>query len=266
MAELFQVRELVAQTLPLATLRALPSPYAGDLAASRAAAVRLAGTFGVVGPLEEDGTFFRLRGDGGTVEIARPGGGFRFWAANVQTHRLSRVEVSDERAVTVAETFLASHGLLDDELRLCSVERSAVSVGTDDTLEPTRMPVAVHVDYGFSALGFEMLGPGAKMRVTVTGKGQVTQLHRSFRPYEIAAWKDPLPIEVAVARFQQHPCFSDLDPSTDRVVVERVFPAYYAASPRQAQVLLAPEYFFRGHVSTPDVPRFAFTKRIPAVP
>jgi hypothetical protein len=266
MTELFQVRELTPQTLPVATLRALPSPYAAHGVASRQAALRLGATFGVTGELHEEPALFRLRGEGGTLEIARPSGGFRFWAANAQAHRLARVEVSDERAVTLAETFLARHGLLDDAMGLCSVERSSVSVGTDDTVEPTQMPVAVFVDYGFSALGFEVIGPGAKMRVTITGKGHVTQLHRSFRPYEIAAWKDPLPVETALARFRQHPCFSDLDADTDRVVIERVFPAYYAASPRQAQVLLAPEYVFRGHVSTPTVPRFAFLKRLPAIP
>lgn len=265
MTELFQVRELTLQTLPMATLRALPSPYAPSCASARDAALRLAGSFGVTGELEEEGAFFRVRGDGGALEIARPGGAFRYWASNVQAHRLSRLEVSDERAITLAETFLAHHGLLEEGATFCGVERSMVSVGTDDTLEPAQMPVAVHVDYGFSALGLQMIGPGARMRVTVTGKGRISQLHRAFRPFAIAAWKEPLPVEAALTQFRQHPCFSDLDADSDRIVVERVFPAYYAASPRNAQVLLAPEYVFRGYISTPDLPRFAFIKRIAAV-
>ena len=265
MPALFEFREVVEHTLPVPILRTLRSAYAVDTPGAVRAARALAQRFGVTGDVEEDRTHLRVRGPEGELEIRRLSGGFRFREAEPPSLVRRTVDLDDDRAIALADTFLAGHGLRDVSTYFAGIERTRLACGDDDAPDSAHGTVAVHVDYAFSALGLEMVGPGARMRATLTRPDRVTELHRCFRTYELAGWKTPLPVEAALARFQADPCFSDLRPGDDSVVVERVFPGYYVAGSRPDQTLLVPAYVFRGYVSTPDVPRFGFTKPTVAV-
>ena len=232
-----------------------------DWSAARLA--RLQAAFSMKASLEEAGPFYLARDRRSVLEVFQASDSVR-WSLlepDLEGRRGEFAAPSEAQAMRTADAFLAAAGL-DGGARSSGVSTVEMGTSRGAKAEPEFRTTALQVNYRYSLEGLPVFGPGAKAQVTVGAKGRVGMAYRFWRePKMVDALPTVEPGE-AMQRLNSHAMFAELSERTARVTIESVDFGYFAMPPMDVQGHLLPVYLFRGVISTPDLERYEFTKRV----
>lgn len=230
------------------------------------AAARLARELGVEGEVTDRGSRLVVAGDRSTLEVFLASDSVRLMGPAIggDDGDGAGVRVDEGRAVEVAEQFLDRLGRPDAEVRARTVGGEEVVRLTLGERQPVSTLVARQVNYRYALEGLPLVGPGAKVQVSVAGEGEVTGAYRFWRNVSAIDQIAPVKPSVAFRRFSAGPMFAGLTDATARVEMESVELALFCSPPSEPQAVLLPAYVFAGRVSTELLPDRRFVSYLPA--
>lgn len=265
MADLFEFPKLEGERREMAMFRT-PAPRR-----SGKDAVETARRFGLAAEPEDLGVYLLFRDETATLELFAASDSLRYsrWPGQQEEGKDGVRPPEPDAAAELARRVLDEHGLGDESARRASVTPLEVSRIERDGREPAGKPetrtVAVHVNYAFELDGLPVLGPGAKIQVTLGHEGELLECLRFWRrPEQLDAMPVIEPAE-AVKRLRRDPAYASLKPDGAKVVFHEATLAYLALPPRELQGYLLPVYAYRGTVSTRELERWEHTRYVVAV-
>ena len=172
---------------------------------------------------------------------------------------------SPDEAVELADRELRRVGLDSRYAAVSSVhpiQASVVRVGR----EPETLDTALDVNYAFSLSDAPVFGPGAKIKVTLAGGGEVAQVLRFWRDPEHVGTVSVISPDEAYARFCRDLAFVHLRGRAEAAIkVSTVTFGYFALPPGDFQRFYVPVYAIAATASTPELPRYDFRRYVIAV-
>jgi hypothetical protein len=174
--------------------------------------------------------------------------------------------VPDEKdAVARATEILAGFGGSDAGWSVTRVgtTNAGVSTSPDDTGE--LVPTMVTVTFGLHYDDVPVAGPGARVRVSLAGDGQLAEFAQFWRQVSPAEEVEPIHPWRAIERVASGPRFREAREAGLVVVIEGVRLVHYSAGPGVAQRYLVPCYEVTGRVEGNDAVDDAFTLYAPVV-
>lgn len=237
--------------------------YAKDLARRLRAARR---SFGVEGDMRTEGARLVLRSGSASLEIYRASDSL-WWtdhALAYQEEPRKGDQLPDEgKARKLAVALLERHGL---DASLAKVE-SVTYVEADTQrgeAKPRSERTAIDVNYTFSLEKYPVMGPGAKIKVSLAGDGTPAQLIYFWRTPTKASAAPAISATVALERFMRDPSFFRLRNKEALVEVKKVTLGYYAMSPTDFQRLYVPVWAIDASCMTREL-RYDFRNYVVAV-
>jgi hypothetical protein len=172
---------------------------------------------------------------------------------------------SPDEAEGLARRLLDELDVAEDAVGLRDVSTvNAASVSSRDELGELT-PTAVTVSFGYTLANLPVVGPGARIRATYTGAGQLAEFARFWRePVEVGRVRPIHPMQ-AVERLAGDPRFTGVSEGGLEVEVQEFTLALYAAGPATFQRHLVPVYRARGQVNGSQVEGDVFDVYITAV-
>jgi uncharacterized protein DUF6345 len=163
-------------------------------------------------------------------------------------------------ALGQALEFLERMNLQDDFAVPSRITRTVEWHGSGAEDREELFTIAWHLDSFFQLADLLVMGPGAKMRVTVTGEG----IGEAFK-----LWREPvehgevavITVDEAERRLREAPAFAQLA-EEDLKITGRRF-GYYGLPPRERQDCLIPVYAFEGQI-TDDLIDYQFVRYVQA--
>jgi hypothetical protein len=227
---------------------------------------RIASALGTTGEPRRAGQFTIVRGRRSVLEIYRASDSLRWGLQSFdrEDRRVSDPPPDAAEALEIAGSFIDRAGLADPRASFHSLGRSEVVQAERDGTETARV-TAVHVNYRFELAGLPVLGPGAKMQVSIDGRRRVVEAYRFWREPVEAEPMAAIPAELAAEVLAADAMFADLDDESARVTIDHVELGYHAFPPMDRQGTLLPVYAFSGVISTRFLERYEFTRRALAV-
>ncbi len=248
----------VADRLPV--LAAQPPAWPADAIAELASTFRMSGTATDLG-------LWQLVDDGrSTLEIFQASQSFRYARSNDDSEldRAARHGLAADDVSSIAGGWLERIAPTDAAVTLHSIAEDEVLVSQRPNHEPRRLVTATQVSYRFHVDAIPVLGPGAKLQVSISPAGELTGCYcfwRDVRPVADIATVAP---EHAIRRFLDSPLFSGLDDRRARVRVDSMRHGYLALPPTEPQRALVPVYEVRGLLETDARPAYEFIRYLAA--
>jgi len=155
---------------------------------------------------------------------------------------------SGAAAVGIANSFVSRWVTLPDYLAegeaRVSVQLSMTEVYDTETSEITLRPHTADVVYEFHVQGLPVSGPGAKLRVSINGEGQVVGFHSVLRDavpaFDVPAHHEDEVRDIFLRQFAGE--IESLDVSVE----------YWAEGEYETQQFMEPFYVFRGYARDED--------------
>jgi hypothetical protein len=223
--------------------------------------------FGVEGQFQDLGSRIFIRSPSSFLEVFIASDSIR-WGTLLQESEGERnggsLPVGD-RALDLAEAFLERFNLQEESAAVRSVTFTQMSRMDRDDSEPSSRAVATHVNYGFTLDGLPIVGPGAKMQVTLGPNEQVAEAYKFWRRPIKARMIEIIDEIAAQEVLRQDEAYVDLRDGEASVILHRCQLSYFGLPPREFQGYLIPVYAFTGTVSTPELERYDFTRYVVAV-
>ncbi|GAA1756456.1 hypothetical protein [Agromyces humatus] len=172
---------------------------------------------------------------------------------------------SPGEAEELARRLLRELDVQEDAVRPRGVSTvNAATVGSPEE-RGELTPTAVTVTFGYALADLPVVGPGARIRATYSGGGQLAEFARFWRrPEETGSIRLIDPAQ-AVQRLADDPRFAGVPNSGMIVEVQEFALAFYAAGPAAFQRYLVPVYRARGEVLGSQVEGDVFDVYITAV-
>ena len=236
-------------------LHAVPARWDED---SRAV---LAARLGVEARFEDRGLWHVARTDRMSLEIYAATDSFRLDIVD----RTNELDSATERgldqadAVRRAEEFLAPFRPGAAESRVVSVVEAEVLVSREPRSEPRRYVTGTQVNLGFTVEGVPLLGPGAKMQVTVGAEGEIQAAYRMWRKVATVDRVRGFAPEELADRLGRSRMFAQLTDETARVEITTARAGLLCLPPTERQTLLPPAIEIRGTVGTETAPDVGFS-------
>jgi hypothetical protein len=226
--------------------------------------LRLAGRFGLGGPVEGDAAIAAVQDRAGRLEVFTASRSLRWKLIGEATSEPEEpASLPDEGdALRLADAFLQEHGLVHELTRVRGVSDSVVT-RINERGQQAAYPITRHVDYGFSLDGLEVFGPGSKIQVTFDQPGRVCEVLRFWREVKEEQALDLISAEDAAQSLREVVAPEGVAQGTT-IVFYRPDLGYYALPPRELQPALIPAYRFRGAVHRDDE-TYRFLRFVPAV-
>ncbi|MFX0059851.1 MAG: hypothetical protein ACFE8J_16265 [Candidatus Heimdallarchaeota archaeon] len=153
-------------------------------------------------------------------------------------------------AQKIAQGFLESLELTNKYAEFRSFEHSFGTTFKEEDEKPILIKTEAHVIYTFQVDNKPIIGPGAKIKVSLVEQGKVCGLLYFWRDLtEYEKWPLISP-EEALKRFKDDKRFKDLSSTTASVTIENMQFGFYSLPPTDFQRFLIPVYFFEGVVKT----------------
>ncbi|CUR57277.1 hypothetical protein NOCA240027 [metagenome] len=146
-----------------------------------------------------------------------------------------------------------------------SVFESELLISEREGEEPKRLVIGTQVSLALSLDGVSLIGPGAKLQVTLDANGEVDSAYRMWRESTRIDVVPGRSADELAARFGDSPMFSDLSDETARVEVTSVSAGLLSVPPTERQPLLYPAVQLSGTVSTETASEVGFQTVIAAV-
>jgi hypothetical protein len=226
----------------------------------------LASRLGVEGDATDAGLWLVARDQRSSLEIYQASHSFRFTRQDIDGEARDRrsVEMDADHAVAVAERFLEGVGRVQADSWVHSVTELEVLSVSAGGREPERRVAAMQVNFRFSLNGIALVGPGAKMQVTVGDGDEVIGAYRFWRDVEPTASVRVFPAEHAFERFARSPMFANLTDDTARAEVASAELGYLCLPPTEVQGMLLPVFRLRGTISTEFQEAYDFVSYVAA--
>jgi hypothetical protein len=230
-------------------------------------AAERARSFGVEGEPEDHGTAVVVRDRAAAFELFTPSDSLRFtrWPG-LDGEPNGKLSIGDpEAAIERARDVIDQHGLGGGDAQVSSIAHVQLARTDGPGREPETQPVAVQVNLGFELDGLPVLGPGAKVQVTLGADSSLLECFRFWREPRETRTLAIIGLEEATRRLRDDPAYRELPNGRSRVVFDDVRLGYLGLPPRELQGYLFPVYAFRGTVSTPELERYDHTRYVIAV-
>lgn len=230
---------------------------------------RLQEAFGLGGEAEDLGTQVVFQDGPRILEVYRPSDSF--WWTDLETayreQPPQQAELpGDEQAREIALEQAQRLGLDTDLAHIASVTRTTVAVSEAEHQEEfKRVDTEVHVNFIYALDGHPILGPGAKIKISMVEEGRVGNVLQFWR--EPAAERDVRlrhPVEV-LQRMTEGRRYASFSPEMGSVHCEKMRFGYYAMPPFEFQKYLIPVYEISGLEETEAQGRQPFTVFAPAM-
>lgn len=170
---------------------------------------------------------------------------------------------SDEETIKIARNYLSEKGLMPADAILRDVTHprvvamdkvgNIIGIGFED----------VKVTFTRKINGLPVVGAGSKLDVEVGGNGDIINVYkvwRDYRPYKEYPIITP---EQALEKLKEIGIFTGIK-SVDKVVINKVYLAYYTKSASEKQTYLQPVYVFEGYAKGENRTE-EFKQYIPAI-
>lgn len=153
---------------------------------------------------------------------------------------------SDDEAPKIAVNYLRKIGMESKYAKFANVTRSITATEELGKL-PTDITTEVHVNFSFTIDDYPIMGPGAKIRVSLVEGGQISSV--------VFFWRDPQKKEPPVTAIRPEDAltwltrsqrFNKLTPDQIRITLTSMRFGYFAISPFSFQRFLIPVYEVRG--------------------
>jgi hypothetical protein len=237
--------------------------YTKDLARRLRAAQR---SFGVNGDVGTEGARLVARSGTASLEIYRPSDSL-WWtdhALACQEELRKGGPLPDEgKARKLAAALLEQHGLDASLAKVASVTYVESDVQRGEA-KPRSERTAIDINYTFSLDKYPVLGPGAKIKVSLAGEGAPAQLIYFWRKPSKASAAPAISATVALERFMRDPSFFRLRNKDALVEVKNVRLGYYAMSPTDFQRFYVPVWAIDAVCVTREL-RYEFRNYVVAV-
>ncbi len=212
-----------------------------------------AGRFEVQGEPVDHGASMVVRDERGDLEIFHATDSL--WWADVPAmseEPTGPVDLPEEaEALDIAESFLRDRQLYDDRCRVHSITYSEFAEVESEEQEPEAFKIAMRVNYQFFLDGLPVVGPGAKMGVTIGADRRVIEVFKLWREPVQENVLEVIDLEAAKRLIVRDPAFSQLKEGESSVRFQHVGLGYYALPCMEQQGFLAPVYIFEGVADTP---------------
>jgi hypothetical protein len=158
------------------------------------------------------------------------------------------------QAMNIARDFLSKHGLLPNEAQILDVSETRTAIMRGPNAAPTEVVNNLVVHFNFRIAGQEVVGPGAKMSVTIGDNGEVIGVYRAWRDIESEVEVDAGTPDRALRKFME--ISRDGPPNllktgrvkpVNKVRIQHFQVGYMLApGPEGTRNTLEPVYIFRG--------------------
>ncbi|MCS6804322.1 MAG: hypothetical protein RMM98_02305 [Acidobacteriota bacterium] len=105
------------------------------------------------------------------------------------------------QAMNIARDFFSRHGLLPKEAQILDVSETRTATVTGPNATPSEVVNNLVVHFNFKIEGQEVVGPGAKMSVTIGANGEVIGAYRAWRDIESEVEVDAGTPDRALSKF-----------------------------------------------------------------
>lgn len=225
--------------------------------------------FRIRGQMEDQGTEVVMRVGSQQLRVFRSSQSFRWVDENLAcSEKISTTLPHDEEAVEIAQAHLKRLGLTTDNAKVTGVDRMSVAVSDPDGSGIREAGASeVQVLFGFWLDDLPVLGPGAKIKVSLVANGEVSSVLWFWREPivdEAAPRLSVLPVERALERLARS--YGNAAANTEtRVNLRNVRLGHYALPPFEAQKFLIPVYEATGTEETRLLGSREIVSYVPAV-
>ncbi|MFW9995152.1 MAG: hypothetical protein ACFFD4_24155 [Candidatus Odinarchaeota archaeon] len=223
--------------------------------------------FGIDGDVQENGFCLIVSDKKSYIEIFKASNSIRWTDLAWEEEESEKpVKLPDRNeALNLAKDFLQNRKLDDKRTKLTDITYTEVSRYDQKQKGHNGGRTALHMNYGFYLDNFPVMGPGAKMQVTIGSNEKVVEMYKFWREPVADNARDIIKPEDAIEQIRNSPSYVDLQDKESRVTFKNIRLGYYALPPREMQGYLIPVYEFEGAVSTPYLDRYNFTEYVLAV-
>jgi|LGOV01.1.fsa_nt_gb hypothetical protein len=172
----------------------------------------------------------------------------------------------EKEAFDIAVKYLRKFKLYNKYAKIKSLTHTEFARSTLVQKEkPKLVKIEAHVFFSFSLDGIPVMGPGAKIKVSLVENDKMSGLLYFWRePIKEKAMQLIHPVD-ALKKLTNDPSFMRLSPDTAVVNLHRIQFGYYALTPTAFQRYLIPVYAITGTVKTEYLDRYDFTNYVVAV-
>lgn len=222
----------------------------------------------ISGKSEDFGTKVVIKDGSKVLEIYRPSDSFWWTDLEVAYREEPKGEKlpSDEEAREIALRYIKERNLETKYARFVSIARTTVAVSQAEKKEPQELlDTEVHANFSFSIDDYPVMGPGAKIKISMVEEGRIGNFLWFWRePYKEKDVEIISPDE-ALTRLTRDRRFSHLSPDDVRISIANMKFGYYALPPFDFQRFLLPIYEIRGTEETKRLGKRDITMYAPAM-
>lgn len=206
--------------------------------------------FSLKGEMTDQGSSVVIRDNAKVLEIYRPSDSF-WWRDEELANRETVPEQGnlpgEEDASRIAQDYLTRIGVDTRYTKIASVTRTSVASLSGSKLSPRNADTEIHVNFSFAIDDYPIMGPGAKIRVSMVEDGRISSV--------VYFWREPQKKEPSIAAINPEQAltwltresrFNQLTPDQFQLTVEAMRFGYYAVPPFRFQRFLIPVYEVRG--------------------
>lgn len=226
----------------------------------------LAKTFAMTAKPRDAGTRLIISDRRGQLELMVASGSMRWSTLHLTTEEVAaKVDLpADADARELADAFLKNRRLESPHASFFSVTSTDVAIATKRRASPETTRIALHVNYQFTLSGLPVMGPGAKIQVTLGHRARVVECCRFWRDAEEADARPVLSVERLGEIVRGDSMIADLGDDI-RVDFHEARLGYFALPPREPQGWLLPVFALRGSIATRHLERYDFVRYVVAV-
>jgi len=204
-----------------------------------------------------------------TLEIYRASDSL-WWTHNELAYREKAprgAKLPDEKqAYKIAEEYLRKYDLVNEYSKFSSVDYTEAAYSSSPKENPISAKTEAHVNYKFSLDRIPVLGPGAKIQVSLVENSTMSELLYFWREPIKEKSNEIIHPEEALKKITNDPRFMRLSSKTAVVNLHKMQLGYFALTPSDFQRYLIPVYAVDGTAKTKDFERYDFTLYVVAAP
>ena len=161
---------------------------------------------------------------------------------------------TEAEAINIAESFIKNNGGLPKDAYLKGVRQGYMekrNYKTDELVE--KYPMETKVDYGRKINGYEVVGPGDSITVSIGEDGKILGYMRTWRTLEEAGEIEILSSEEAITKLENGQLMEiPISPYANPLAIEEASIAYYSEVMGEYQEYYTPVWVFKGTDSNGD--------------
>lgn len=225
--------------------------------------------FGIKGDVKDNGTEVVFMDGSKVLEIYRPSDSI-WWRDLDLAYRECVPEgtelPNDKEAREIALRKLEDLNIESKYAKIASVTYTKMALSKADKKDRSETrKTEVHVNFSFTVEGYPIMGPGAKMRISLIEDGKMS----SFLKF----WRDPnkdgeikvITPEEALGSLIEDTRYAQMPSSKNHISLNKMQFGYYAMPPFEFQRFLIPVYEIKGIEETELLGKKDFTTYLPAM-